>query len=663
MLVPARFNVLLDGFGRPVEPVKTVKMGWRKGFRKLRGQYPDGTWPFGMRWASRARYNRFLQRIRRLIKKLGIWRSILSELCGDLLGSFFAERVRDCTRRLLLPERSLAHSLTRSHRPSQTYNFCLPTNAAEVWQQIVDRLGDRLPRHVQGEAFEIDVNDRLDLQGLIRAIFQVATDDIRERDPRGRGRRRRQFELVERLRQPDGDRVNRVRARRLRSAQLALRGNRRGPPLLVPGTLLSDFCNELAQMCAVELENMAQRGFYTVCYAEKYFEAMTGGDTAKAKLMGRAFLSKYRLPVIQEGFDSVRADKCTWYQRDIDLVVSENRYFRQLVQLSVALRRGVDPDGIERVINDDGEGPRQGAGRDAVVYDIDDEIEEEREEERDELGEGDGVEQEERDERDEREEREELGEGDGERQAVGGGAARRRRRRHPTLPRITRTSVKANTGVCLTMMRRWLSVIEESNDTADERGVKPTQVFDLAPHAALGKIKSMWVTKTMWDGRGGEGWVGGILGWAFNGDRGRRVRAARVERDMVGQIQVPFDGNDRWYMREFFTSNGVFMGFVFDFVRTSALSSTSLTSLLAALAPQPPVHEKRPRRRSGRRTGQGCVLHDSPDEAVDAHQQPVRHQGAAEALQGAIRDRQAGGLWLRRGDLQLVDGHGGSPTP
>ena len=114
MLVPARFNVLLDRFGRPVEPVKTVKMGWRKGFRKLRGQYPDGTWPFGVRWASRARYNRFLQRIRRLIKKLGIWRSILSELCGDLLGSYFAERVRDCTRRLLLSERSLAHSLTRS---------------------------------------------------------------------------------------------------------------------------------------------------------------------------------------------------------------------------------------------------------------------------------------------------------------------------------------------------------------------------------------------------------------------------------------------------------------------------------------------------------------------------------------------------------------------
>ena len=647
MLVPARFNVLLDRFGRPVEPVKTVKMGWRKGFRKLRGQYPDGTWPFGVRWASRARYNRFLQRIRRLIKKLGIWRSILSELCGDLLGSYFAERVRDCSPN--------AHSLTRSHRPSQTYNFCLPTNAAGVWQQIVDRLGDRLPRHVQGEAFEIDVNDRLDLQGLIRAIFQVATDVIRERNPRGR--RRRQFDLLQRLRQPDGDRVNQVRARRLETAQLALRGNPRGPPLRVPGTLLSDFCNELAQMCAVELENMAQRGFYTVCYAEKYFEAMTGGDTAKAKLMGRAFLSKYRLPVIQEGFDSVRADKCTWYQRDIDIVASENRKFRQRVQLSAALREGIDPDGIERIINDDGEGPRQGAGRDAVVYDIDDEIENVAQEEREELGEGDGEEREELGEGDgvEQEEREELGEGDGERQAVGGGGARRRRRRHPTLPRITRTSVKANTGVCLTMMRRWLSVIEESNDTADERGVKPTQVFDLAPHAALGKIKSMWVTKTMWDGSGQAPRVGGILGWALGRDR--------AARNMVGQIQVPFDGNDRWYMREFFTSNGVFMRFVFDFVRTSALSSTSLTSLLAALAPQPPVHEKRPRRRSGRRTGQGCVLHDSPDEAVDAHQQSVRHQGAAPALQGAIRDRQAGGLWLRRGGLQLVDGHGGSPTP
>ena len=156
------------------------------------------------------------------------------------------------------------------------------------------RNGNRGPPGLEGVPFFIDVNDRQSLQGFIRAICLQATDVIRRQDTQRRGGPRQRFDFVDAL-ETDRDALETdpvdAPADRFATARRKLRGIINGTPTSrIPGTLLCQLCNEVAQQIAVEQEKMSQRGLLEICYAKRYFTAVTM-DKKKGVLMAKALLS------------------------------------------------------------------------------------------------------------------------------------------------------------------------------------------------------------------------------------------------------------------------------------------------------------------------------------------------------------------------------------
>lgn len=430
--------------------------------------------------------------------------------------------------------------------------------------------GAGMPPALQGVVFHIDVNNRNSLQNFICAICLVATDVIRRGEPGGN---RVEFARVNALTDGTGAAARRFASTQEKLGQLL---EATGENYRVPGTVLSNFCNGMAREMAVEVENMAQRGLLTICYAQSFFTAETR-DKKKGKLMAKALLSKYELPVIPAGEQNVEFDGCLWTQGDIDLVRIESDCWFSYV--SMWERRGdywnnLRIEGLVAPQRGQGRNLRQRGEDGRTITRVDEpnrlpDLNEALVEERG-RGEGRRVQDDVLDVDDdsdiESEDDDEVGE---EATLDDPGQVRRRQRardRLPLLDRITRTSIKCNTAACLTMMKRWLRRIEDSNERAqrEDPGASTTPVFNMAPHANLSESKSVGITATMWSGADPNR-VDGILGWALEIVLGERFENRPLP---PGIPRLPANNDaqgqaERWHMMPYHRSNGTFTGLTF----------------------------------------------------------------------------------------------------